>query len=168
MLITGRCCRPKNKPPARYWHDLAYDPDGHRIILFGGSQGGGNVFGDAWIYGCRDNTWTKVVSTESPAARAQPSLAYDASIKKTVMFGGADFVASGSFIYYNDFWALDLNNQWAKLVIGEQTANPTPPASGIPGFQPAEVVAGLLFYLVILFLVKRKLSLCVGHKSTLL
>ena len=100
----------QNKPPARYWHDLAYDPDGYRIILFSGSQGGGNDLGDTWIYSCRDKTWAKVASTENPVARAQPSLAYDTSSRKTVMFGGADFVAAGNFVYYNDVWALDQNN----------------------------------------------------------
>jgi hypothetical protein len=146
----------QNKPPVRYWHDLVYDTDGQRIILFGGSQGGGNDLGDTWIYSCRDKAWTKVASTENPAARAQPSLAYDKSTKKTVMFGGADFVAAGNFIYYNDVWALDQNNQWARLLAGAQTITPTQPASGVPGFQPIEVVAGLAISTAMLLLVKRR------------
>jgi N-acetylneuraminic acid mutarotase len=146
----------QNKPPARYWHDLAYDPDGNRIILFSGSQGGGNDLGDTWIFSCRDKTWTKVTSTENPVARTQPSLAYDTSSKKTVMFGGADFVVAGNFVYYNDVWALDQNNQWAKLVAGGQTITPTQPASEVPGFQSVEVVAGLALSTVILLLVRRR------------
>jgi len=74
------------------------------------------------------------------------------------MFGGADFVEAGNFVYYNDVWTLDQNNQWEKLVAGEQTNTPTQPASGIPGFQSAEVVEGLALSTVILLLVKRRYS----------
>ena len=145
-----------NKPPARYWHDLAYDTDRQSIILFGGSQGGGNDLGDTWVYSCRDNTWTKVNSTENPSARSQPSLAYDAKAKKTVMFGGADFVVSATFTYYNDVWALDQNNQWSRLRTGEGTVIPAQPAAGIPGYDPIGVAAGLALASVIILLIRRR------------
>jgi N-acetylneuraminic acid mutarotase len=137
-----------NKPPARYWHDLAYDPDGHRIILFGGSQGGGVELGDTWIYSCEAKSWSKVASTGSPEPRSQPSMAYDASAKRTVMFGGADLKSPGDFLYYNDVWTLDANNQWSRLSTGTPSE---PSGSSIPGFQPVTVMAG--FTLAALMLV---------------
>jgi N-acetylneuraminic acid mutarotase len=148
-----------NKPPARYWHDLSYDPEGHRIILFGGSQGGGNDLGDTWIYSCEDSSWSKVTSTENPDLRSQPSLAYDASTKMTVMFGGADFKVQGEFLYYNDVWTLDENNQWSRLSAGIPS-EPGSSGSSIPGFQPITLMTGITLAALILAYVKgRKAAL---------
>jgi N-acetylneuraminic acid mutarotase len=144
----------QNKPPARYWHDLAYDPEGNRIILFGGSQGGGNDQGDTWIFSCRDYRWTKEISIENPGVRSQPSLAYDTLTKRTLMFGGADFVMSGTFNYYNDLWELDENNQWMELKEGDPQTDQTQTDPGVPGFQSLEVAVGIGFVAVILFLQK--------------
>ncbi len=146
----------QGKPPARYWHDLAYDTDRQAIILFGGSGRADNELGDTWMYSCRENAWTRINSANAPAARSQPSLAYDASVKKTVMFGGADFVTSGNFVYYNDVWALDENNQWSQLVADEQTNPPTRPAAGVPGFQPIGIVTGLALASIMLILTRRR------------
>lgn len=145
----------ENKPPARYWHDLAYDPVGNRIILFGGSQGRSNDLGDTWVYGCREAKWTQVSSTVSPSARTQPSLCYDSRTKKTLLFGGADFIASGSFTYYNDVWAMGEDNQWVELVLGEPTV-PTPKNTSVPGFQPTVVAAAIAVAVAVMLLQKRK------------
>jgi N-acetylneuraminic acid mutarotase len=144
------------KPPARYWTDVAYDPEGNKIILFGGSQGWGNDLGDTWIYSCREKKWTQVSSTVSPPARSQPSMTYDTQTKKTFMFGGADFVTSGSFNYFNDTWALDRDNQWMEMKEGRQTVVPTETSPGVPGFQPIEVTAGCVLAIMILVWLKRR------------
>jgi hypothetical protein len=144
------------KPPARYWTDVAYDPEGNRIILFGGSQGGGNDLGDTWVYSCREAKWTQVSSTVSPSARSQPSMAYDTQTKKTYMFGGADFVMSGTFNYYNDMWALDQDNQWMEMNEGEQTVEPTKTSPGIPGFQTVEVAAACALATAIFIWLRRR------------
>jgi hypothetical protein len=141
----------QNKPPARYWHDLAYNPEGQKIILFGGSQGGGNDLGDTWIYSCKDKSWSKVASIENPDMRSQPSLAYDSSIKSTVMFGGADFKAQGDFLYYNDVWVLSQDSQWKKLTADTLPPTPVnPPEFSIPGFGPIELCVGLVLASVVL------------------
>ncbi len=136
-----------NKPPARYWHDLSYDPERHRIILFGGSQGGGNDLEDTWIYSCEDSSWSNVISAENPEARSQPSLAYDVSTGMTVVFGGADFKIQEEFLYYNDVWTLDANNQWSRLSAGTPSE---PSGSSIPGFQPVTLMAGFTLAALIL------------------
>ncbi len=141
----------QNKPPARYWHDLAYDPEGHKIILFGGSQGGSNVLSDTWIYSCKEKSWSKVTSTENPDKRSQPSLAYDLSIKSTVMFGGADFKAQNDLLYYNDVWVLNQDNQWKKLTADTLPPTPVkPPESSIPGFGSLEFSIGLALAYILL------------------
>ena len=145
----------QNKPPARYWHDLAYDPVGNRMILFGGSQGGGNDLGDTWVYSCRDAKWTQVTSTVSPSARSQPSMCFDTQTKKTLMFGGADFIVSATFNYYNDVWAMGEDNQWVELVLGEPTV-PKPKNTGVPGFQSTIVAAGIAVAVAVMLLQRRR------------
>ena len=144
-----------NKPPARYWHDLSYDPERHRIILFGGSGGGGNDLGDTWIYSCEDSSWSRVTSAENPEMRSQPSMAYDTSTRMTVMFGGADFKVQGEFLYYNDVWALDENDQWRRLSAGTPSASGSSESS-IPGFQPIALMTGITLAAMILVFVKRR------------
>jgi N-acetylneuraminic acid mutarotase len=144
------------KPPARYWTDVAYDPEGNRIILFGGSQGGGNDLGDSWVYSCRTAKWTQVSSTVSPPARSQPSMTYDTQTKRTFLFGGADFIVSATFNYYNDMWALDQDNQWTEIKGAGQTAEPTETNSGVAGFQPLEVAVGCTLSVAIFLWFRRR------------
>jgi N-acetylneuraminic acid mutarotase len=137
------------KPPARYWHDMSYDSDLNRIVLFGGSQGGGNDQGDTWVFDCRTNRWSVVVSTDNPDARSQPSMAYDSTLKRTIMFGGADFLPDQTFNYFNDVWTLDQSGQWKKLVLGVETPLPAPANTGVPGYPTAAMIAGLLSALIL-------------------
>jgi N-acetylneuraminic acid mutarotase len=104
----------QNKPPIRYWHDMAYDPEGNRIILFGGT-GAGSDLDDTWIYSCRSQSWSRVISSETPGKRSLPSLAYVVSMKKTVLFGGAQFSHTADYVYYNGTWSLDMDGHWGKL-----------------------------------------------------
>jgi N-acetylneuraminic acid mutarotase len=150
------------KPPARYWHDLAYDPEGNNIILFSGSQGGGTDLGDTWVYSCREAKWTQVTSMVSPPARSQPSMAYDTETKSTIMFGGADFVSQGDFNYYNDVWALGADNQWEQLTTSEQTSPTGQTSSGVPGFGILEVSAGVCLGVAVLLLFRRRASMGVS------
>ena len=140
----------QTKPPGRYWHDLAYDSVSQRMILFGGSQGGGNDLGDTWVFACRDSKWVNVTSTVNPPARSLLSLAYDVSVKKTVMFGGADFGSQGYGIYSEGVWILDDVGQWKKLSAESFPSEPDKPEPSIPGFQPLEVIIGLILALTII------------------
>jgi hypothetical protein len=72
------------------------------------------------------------------------------------MFGGADLMAEESFVYYNDVWTLNKNNQWANVTEVEQPTTLTQTSYSVPGFQPAEVIAGFTIAAVILLLVKRE------------
>ena len=47
---------PTNHPPARCVHALAYDATAGRVILFGGSIGGGYL-NDTWAYNFTANSW---------------------------------------------------------------------------------------------------------------
>lgn len=77
-------------PRARGWHQMAYDSLRERVVMFGGSttNGGGSPLGDTWEW---DGTsWAQVATTPAPAARASGAMAYLASSRKLLLFGGHD------------------------------------------------------------------------------
>jgi hypothetical protein len=80
--------KPAQSPLARCAHALAYDEARQRVVLFGGydrlSQP--TVLGDTWEW---DGTsWAPTTPANGPAARALHALAYDATRRRVVMFGG--------------------------------------------------------------------------------
>lgn len=71
------------------WSSMCYDEHNRRFILFGG----GNVQterGDAgtWSYHPKDNVWKQLTLDRQPPPRANSRLAYDATTKRVVLFGG--------------------------------------------------------------------------------
>jgi hypothetical protein len=75
---------------------MAYDSVNHKIVMFGGYDVNYAYLNDTWLWdGAADSgkgTWTKVCTNAAtctpPAARSQPTLAYDAVRQRTVLFGG--------------------------------------------------------------------------------
>ncbi len=131
------------KPPERYWHALSYDTDLNRVVLFGGNQGGGNDLGDTWVFDCRTNKWSQVASTNNPEPRSLVSMTYDSNVKRTVLFGGADFTTGSAFSYFNSVWMLDQSGQWRRMTIGAETKPPAPESTGIAGYPPVAVLIGI-------------------------
>jgi hypothetical protein len=78
---------PANKPPARFWHAMAYDSARKVTVMFGGSSGGDDAtFNDTWEWDGTD--WKEVELTDNPIARLHHAMAYDSARKKVVLFGG--------------------------------------------------------------------------------
>ncbi len=85
-------------------------PDG-KIILFGGN-GPGGYLGDTWTYDSSINTWTNVSPTPSPSPRNAPTMGYDQSSGRLILFAG--FGASNQDL--DDTWAYDARaNTWTEL-----------------------------------------------------
>lgn len=101
---------PSTLPPARYYHDMAYDLESDRIVLFGGATKTG-CLNDTWEYDLNSNTWKlKAASSSPPNARAWHGMAYDSESDRIVLFGG-----SNRDTYFNDTWEYDLNNNtWTQ------------------------------------------------------
>ena len=100
-------------PPAREaGESMAYDPDIHKVILFGGWGAGGARFNDTWAYDPATSIWTNLnPSGILPSARGGQSMVYDPLVHKVIMFGGS--AASGRL---NDTWAYDPSiNGWTNL-----------------------------------------------------
>lgn len=71
-------------PPARCCHDMAYDSDRDRVVLFGGWNGGN--LGDTWEWD--GAAWTQMLPSSSPSARWGHRMAYDPVLQRVVLHGG--------------------------------------------------------------------------------
>ncbi len=102
-------------PPGRSDAGMAYDPSSGKVILFGGVDSDFNCLADTWSYDPTANAWTKIATTEAPAARSGVGFAYDRHSKRFIMFGGID----SQLVCYNDTWAFDASaGSWKDLAPG--------------------------------------------------
>ena len=101
-------------PSPREQQSMVYDSSSRVVIMFGGRSGMGGSFdfNDTWAYDPATNTWTELSPSGTlPSARVAPSMAYDSSAGRLIMFGGA----AGSSIF-DDTWAYDSRrNSWTEL-----------------------------------------------------
>ena len=83
-----------NPPPVRHFdgQGLAYDPNTHTVLLFGGNTAQG-VLGDTWIWDGGAQTWTAQNPPTSPSARRGQGMSYD-RLGDVVLFGGYDGTTS--------------------------------------------------------------------------
>ena len=100
-------------PPARAAHAMTHDPITGRLILFGGSTGAAYL-NDIWAYDPVADTWRELESSGTvPARRGFPSMAYDPTTRRLIVFGGSDW-DTGAFL--NDTWAYDpAASTWTNL-----------------------------------------------------
>ncbi len=106
-----------NAPAARFWHAMAYDSNRQRVVLYGGGdRDTATLYAETWEYD--GNDWQQIVTTHSPPAMDQMSMAFDSHSNTMVMFGGQGF--SGG---YDDTWAYD-GFDWSEVI----TLTSPPPA----------------------------------------
>ena len=113
------------RPSARSFHQMAYDNESDRIILFGGTSTndvGALALNDTWAYDSKNNTWMKMSPLVAPSPRAGFGMAYDSKSDRVVVFGGINIGTAN-----NETWAYDFNsNTWTNL---------KPPGSPTPRFE---------------------------------
>jgi hypothetical protein len=78
---------PATSPPARVDGAIAFDPQVHGVILFGGYVNTDtDSLNDTWFW---DGTnWTRAHPTKSPTARYSSAMAYAPGLKGLLLFGG--------------------------------------------------------------------------------
>jgi hypothetical protein len=93
---------------------FVWDPDGGKVISFGGATSSGETLSEAWAYDPATTTWSKLDPTgAAPAARAYAGLAYDPTGRRVILYGGSDPSSSGTM---SDTWAYDpAANTWTEL-----------------------------------------------------
>ncbi len=100
---------PATSPEPRHGHTMAYDAQSDRVVLFGGDTGTGWL-GDTWAYDADADTWVEVTTEEAPWPVAQQAMAYDATVDRIVLWGGAEREES-------EVWTLDLETAtWAVAI----------------------------------------------------
>lgn len=100
-------------PPARFGHDVAYDPIRQRVVLFGGFQGPGLPrLGDTWEWNGVTGTWTQVTVAMAPTARSGHRMTWDPVRQHIVLFGGR--IDGNVNFYRGDTWAY-ANGAWSEL-----------------------------------------------------
>jgi N-acetylneuraminic acid mutarotase len=112
------------RPLKRCLHEAVWDPQGQRMLLFGGCASGFGPcpLGDLWAFDPATRTWTDLTPPASPAARSNPALVRDES-------GGAIWLVDGLTAagYAADLWALDLGGAtplWNEAAQGDLIPEP--------------------------------------------
>ena len=102
-------------PIGRYGPGAVYDSQLQKTIIFGGGTqdaSGWEVLGDMWTYDSTGNTWSEIVPTNKPSARAGHAMVYDSFNQKTILFGGW----AGNVGLTNDTWIYDSQTtQWTEV-----------------------------------------------------
>ncbi len=102
-------------PLARGYHQMTYDVESDRVILFGGQSGPppAPAFNDTWSYQVSTNTWTKMAPAQSPSPGEGP-LAYDTQSDRAILFLG--MVGWPPTNVPSETWAYDLNSDtWTNM-----------------------------------------------------
>jgi tetratricopeptide (TPR) repeat protein len=100
------------EPPAHTDHVMGETASG--MILFGGSDGRGRLFGDTWLF---DGVhWRMPELPLQPGARRRHAGAYDAKRRRFVMFGGSTLSVAG---FRSDTWEFD-GGIWLRVRTSKQ------------------------------------------------
>jgi len=98
-------------PSPRICHAMAYDSTNDLIVLFGGRLNDWSQDDETWTYDIGTETWKNRSPDNSPPARENHDLVYDAENNVVILFGGYD---GGRF---NDTWIYDVSlNKWTELL----------------------------------------------------
>ncbi|MGI0036936.1 MAG: Kelch repeat-containing protein [Nitrososphaera sp.] len=102
---------------------MAYSPDDHKILIYGGKIPNGTFFNQVWVYDIAPGIWTQKTGWKCnpcPTGRAVHSMVYDDFNNKFIVFGG--YLVSAHSFETNETWTYDLaTNTWKKLNFGSQT-----------------------------------------------
>lgn len=134
LAITG------GPPEARYRNSLVYDPEGDRVLLFGGARRQGRrtlVFDDCWELTLGGvPRWSRIAATgPPPGGRYDHTAILDPVRQRMLVFGGNG--DSQGFLPRNDVFALSLTGAptWTQLVPGG--AAPSPRLGHAAGYDPS-------------------------------
>jgi hypothetical protein len=89
--VTWAQQAPTTRPPARFWHGLAYDAARQRTVLFGGSGLVGGL-DDTWEWD--GVAWQRSTPRTSPPPSPMPMMVYDRARRRVVLGGERLFAPS--------------------------------------------------------------------------
>lgn len=101
------------KPPARYWHQAAFNTENDQILVFGGN-GAHSFLDDTWLMQIGEKTWTRIHTEAPPSARINAAMTYDATHHVVILFGGLE----QDHTDLQDTWIFEMRNargQWTQI-----------------------------------------------------
>ncbi|MCI4336771.1 MAG: PKD domain-containing protein [Thermoplasmata archaeon] len=80
-----------HSPPPLWGASMVYDAADREVVLFGGGAlGEGPYSNDTWVFSGADWSVLNASAAGAPPARGNPSMSYDPTIGKVVLFGGTN------------------------------------------------------------------------------
>ena len=111
--------KPHNSPSPRCGHNMVYNIESDKAILFGGFECTGvndPVFNDTWAYDYNTNTWAELKAFNCPPSRMYASMIYNSIEDKVILWGGRVWEPLND----NSIWEFDLGDKnWAEIINGE-------------------------------------------------
>ncbi len=116
-----------NAPSARGRSAVGYDPNGGRMLVFGGryrlanTTGNYTIYNDLWEYNFETKKWTELHSGSgnAPAKRYLPGGAYDPNTDTFYVWGGAINTNPLAITPSMDLWALK-DGSWSEITVSGQ------------------------------------------------
>lgn len=110
-----KLANPAHRPPARFWHTMAYDPVHRQVVLFGGTNGS-QYLNDTWLWNGSDWQVAGYQGTP-PELRTNAAMDYDITTSKMVLFSGSSWVTPRSGTIAQTSWSWD-GTHWKLLPSG--------------------------------------------------
>jgi hypothetical protein len=74
------------QPSARAYAAMAYDPDSHDVVMFGGAGTGGAPLADTWLWS--GSSWSEASPAQSPPGLIGAEMAWDPRSHRVILVGG--------------------------------------------------------------------------------
>ena len=99
---------------------MTYDPNVHRLVLYGGGESSYQNGDQAWLFNVDTETWEESSTPSAPPARMSQSMVFDPVRRVSWVFGGGPYPNPG-----NQLWTFDASARvWQQIT----AQGPTPPA----------------------------------------
>ncbi len=107
---------PTNTPPSRADFEAVYDVKSDKIIICCGLRIlSREKYQDTWSYDYNTNTWTNLLSINTPLERNGHSMAYDEESDRIILFSGLK-TGMWDWICWNETWSFDFeSNSWTFM-----------------------------------------------------
>lgn len=130
---TNRTGSSLSIPSGRKDHAMAYDPVRRRVVLYGGLTDGGvagaspTPLSDTWEMDPDTGNWVQLLATSAPGARYSTAMAFDATRKTVILFGGVKYTPGppASSAFDAETWEWN-GSAWTKLA---PITLPAPPSA---------------------------------------
>jgi hypothetical protein len=144
--------RPTDAPSPRGELAGVLDATRGRIVVYGGNTAAPvmcmpmyNLVDEMWAFHLDCASWERLDATGGPGVRARHGVALDTTNDRMILFGGRlrESGGFGSYVNFNDVWALDLaTDTWSEVA----TTGGPPPVRSSPAVQFDEARARIVVF----------------------